>query len=84
MQRVAMPDPMRLSVPAASRRSFQALRVEGGDLVVVAEEGGRSSAPEPRPPRAYLNGEVAVLRYLSALRIDPRARRSTALARYPS
>ena len=82
MQRVAMPGSMRLSF-GCQPSFFQALRVEGGDpVVVVAEEGGEIvGAGTATTRRAYLNGEVALLRYLSALRIDPRARRSTALAR---
>lgn len=82
MRSVAMPGPMRLSF-GCEPSFFQALQVEGGDpVVVVAEEAGEIvGAGSATTRRVYLNGEVAVSRYLSALRIAPHARRSLALAR---
>ena len=62
---------------------FQALRVEGSDPVIaVAEDRGEIVGVGAVTFRqVYLNGRVATLRYLSALRVAPRVRGSAALAR---
>jgi hypothetical protein len=82
LESVAMPGPIRLAF--GCRPSFyQALRVEGATPVVtVAEAGGRIVGVGAVTFRqVYLNGRDATLRYLSALRIAPHARGSSAMAR---
>jgi hypothetical protein len=77
-----MPGGIRLA-PACRPSFFAALRVEGGSpVVVVAEDGDGTAGLGVVTRRAvYLNGAPAVARYLSCLRVAPRARGSSAMAR---
>lgn len=82
MESVPMPGAMRLAF-GCRPSFFQALRVAGDrPLVCVAQDGGHLVAVGAVTCReVFLNGRVATLRYLSALRVAPRARGSAALAR---
>jgi hypothetical protein len=82
MESVPMPGPVQLAF-GCRPSFFQALRVEGNDPVVaVAEDQGEIVGVGAVTFRqVYLNGRVATVRYLSALRVAPRVRGSAALAR---
>lgn len=80
----SVPVPGALQLVFACRPSFfQALRVEGADpLVCVADDHGEIVGVGAVTFRkVFFNGRMGTLRYLSALRGSPRARRSHALAR---
>jgi len=82
LESTPMPGPLRLA--SSCRPSFfAALRVEGDEPVVaVAEDGDGIAGLGVVTRRAiYLNGTPAVARYLSCLRVAPRARGSPAVAR---
>jgi len=82
MESVPMPGAMRL-VFGCRPSFFQALRVAGDrPLVCVAQDGGQLVAVGAVTCReVFLNGRIATLRYLSALRVAPQGRGSAALAR---
>lgn len=82
MERIPMPGAMQLAF-GCRPSFFQALRVEGGEpLVVVAEgDGGILGVGAVVFRKVYFNGRVATLRYLSGLRVAPEARGSSVMAR---
>lgn len=82
MESVPMPGSLQLTV-GCRPSFFQALRVEGNPQVVaVAEDRGDIVGVGAVTFRqVFINGRPATLRYLSALRLAPRARGSSALAR---
>ena len=82
LESTAMPGPLRLA--SSCRPSFfAALRVTGDDAVVaVAEDGdGIAGLGVATRRQIYLNGTPVVARYLSGMRVAPRARGSPAVAR---
>jgi hypothetical protein len=82
LESVPMPGPMQLAF-GCRPSFFQALRVEGSHPVVaVAGDGGEIVGVGAVTFRqVYINGREATLRYLSALRVAPKARGSSAVAR---
>lgn len=82
MERITMPGRIRLG-SGCLPSFFGALRVEGSDPVVcvVEDAEGIAGVGAATFRKVFLNGRVATLRYLSALRGLPRIRGSLALAR---
>ncbi len=82
MENIPLPGSMQLAF-GCRPSFFQALRVGGtAPIVAVAEDGGEIVGVGAVTFRkVYLNGNLATLRYLSALRVAPHARGSSAMAR---